>query len=197
MVKNQVVSDDLADPTETLITEFINHWENHWAEADRFGQSEKAMIRAHLYFAVARRYLATDGGELHFTKKELKQAIRSAVEVVKSTRASDRDDRVAGDICHNYVLRRLEGWEHRDDFSAEEMVTIRIKLYSEVMERYRKSGYTDLRATKREIQKATEMIDSIRQRRARQQRADDRDRTIRKAQREHGVLADACVVSDF
>ena len=83
MVRNHQVSDGQADPTETLITEFVEFWESSWKEADRYGQSERAMIRAHLYFAVARRHLATNGRELHFTKKELKQAIQYALHVVK------------------------------------------------------------------------------------------------------------------
>lgn len=197
MVRNHQVSDGQADPTETLITEFVEFWESSWKEADRYGQSERAMIRAHLYFAVARRHLATNGRELHFTKKELKQAIQSALHVVKSAKKVDRDDRIAGGICHAYIARWLEDWEGQADFSSEEMVTIRIKLYGDAMERYRKSGYSDLHVTKREVQRAAEMIESIRQRRERQQRADNRDKSIRKAQREHGRLADACVVSSI
>ncbi len=197
MVRNHQVSDGQADPTETLITEFVEFWESSWKEADRYGQSERAMIRAHLYFAVARRHLATNGRELHFTKKELKQAIQSALHVVKSAKKVDRDDRIAGGICHAYIARWLEDWEGQADFSSEEMVTIRIKLYGDAMERYRKSGYSDLHVTKREVQRAAEMIESIRQRRERQQRADNRDKSIRKAQRENGRLADACVVSSI
>lgn len=197
MVRNHQVSDGQADPTETLITEFVEFWESSWKEADRYGQSERAMIRAHLYFAVARRHLATNGRELHFTKKELKQAIQSALHVVKSAKKVDRDDRIAGGICHAYIARWLDDWEGQADFSSEEMVTIRIKLYGDAMERYRKSGYSDLHVTKREVQRAAEMIESIRQRRERQQRADNRDKSIRKAQREHGRLADACVVSSI
>ena len=197
MVRNHQVSDGQADPTETLITEFVEFWESSWKEADRFGQSERAMIRAHLYFAVARRHLATNGRELHFTKKELKQAIQSALHVVKSAKKVDRDDRIAGGICHAYIARWLDDWEGQADFSSEEMVTIRIKLYGDAMERYRKSGYSDLHVTKREVQRAAEMIELIRQRRERQQRADSRDKSIRKAQREHGRLADACVVSSI
>lgn len=197
MVKTQTVSDDLTDPTETLITEFVQFWEDHWKEADRFGRSERAMIRAHLYFAVARRYLATGGSELHFTKKELKRAIQSAVEVVKSTKKGDRDNFMSGVICGRYVSGLMNAWERREEFTEVELVTIRTKLYGDVMDRYRKSGFTNLHATKREIQRAVEVIESIRQRRVRQQRADDRDRTIRKAQREFGVLADSCVVSSF
>ncbi len=197
MVRNHQVSDGQADPTETLITEFVEFWESSWKEADRYGQSERAMIRAHLYFAVARRHLATNGRELHFTKKELKQAIQSALHVVKSAKKVDRDDRIAGGICHAYIARWLDDWEGQADFSSEEMVTIRIKLYGDAMERYRKSGYSDLHVTKREVQRAAEMIELIRQRRERQQRADSRDKSIRKAQREHGRLADACVVSSI
>ncbi len=197
MVRNHQVSDGQADPTETLITEFVEFWESSWKEADRYGQSERAMIHAHLYFAAARRHLATNGRELHFTKKELKQAIQSALHVVKSAKKVDRDDRIAGGICHAYIARWLEDWEGQADFSSEEMVTIRIKLYGDAMERYRKSGYSDLHVTKREVQRAAEMIESIRQRRERQQRADNRDKSIRKAQREHGRLADACVVSSI
>lgn len=197
MAKNHQVLDDQGDPTETLITKFVEFWEANWKEADRYGRSERAMIRAHLYLSVARRHLVTGGKELHFTKKELKQAVQSAVEVVKSTKKQDRDNRQAGNICHAYVWDLLVSWEGREEYSAEEMVTIRTKLYSDAMERYHKSGYSDLHVTRREIQRATEMIDSIRQRRERQQKADNRDRTIRKAQREHGRLADACVVSSF
>lgn len=194
MVKTTPASAEVIDPTEQLITEFIQFWEDHWSEAGHFDPSARAMIRAHLYLSVAKRYLLTCGGELHFTKKELKQAIRSAVEVVKQTRKKGRDDQVEGEICLRYICRLLDGWERREEFSEQELVAIRSKLFSDARDRYRNSGYSDLRVTKRELQKVVEMIESIRQRRERELRLDERDRRIRKGRREMGVLADSCTL---
>lgn len=192
MVKTKPVSDDLTDHTETLITEFIEFWEAHWSEADRFGRSERAMIRAHLYFAVARRYLATNGVEMRFTKKELKQAVQSAMEVVKSTKKPNRDDSVSGRICHGYLTRRLMFWDGREKFADEELVLIRARLYSNVVDRYSRSGFVDLYYTRRELQGAIEFVEVVREQDSRRAQADERDRKIRHARREMGVLAENC-----
>lgn len=194
MVKIKRVLVAELDSVEQLIADFIRYWGDNWPDAERYSQSEIDMISAHLYLSTAKRYLKTDGTELHFTKKELKQAIRHAVEVRQRAGYRDRDNRTREAVCLHYVVSFFNCWESRDDYSDEELIMMRTHLYSTAMERYCNSGFSVLHVTKREIQGTVEMAMSIRRRRERDARLDKRDHEIRQMRIEMGVLADTRVV---
>lgn len=182
--------------SDKLVMGFVRFWLDQWPEAEEYDQVKLATIYAHLCLVVSRRYFETNGKELRFTPKELEEVIKSATAPPERiVRRGGSKGQTMYEICFGYIAGLHRFGVVRDSYSKDELRVICGRLLGLVVDRYRKSNYTKLVVGKAELRDIDEWVESMRSRRARDARMDERDRRIKQTRRYMGVLADACTVT--
>lgn len=136
---------------------------------------------------VASNYLLT--GQIVFTKAELASATNYLITLDKKKVKKPKQSLGLSSQCLDFVNLWLAQWDMVNSYTADEIATIRTKLYSKVADNYSRSHNTQLAFTKKDLSDSLAFIDSIRHKRRVEAHADARDQEIRKARTQYGLIA--------
>ena len=124
VVRSSVANE--AIEVDSLVIDYLKCWERSWSSKCTYSEDELRSIRCSLFGAVMRRYVRS--GEMSFTRSELKQAIRSAKEIIKPVKTK-QISKTVDPICYGFVSLFFSDWHESAQFSQEEQNIIFAHLY--------------------------------------------------------------------
>ena len=189
VVRSSVANE--AIEVDSLVIDYLKCWERSWSSKCTYSEDELRSIRCSLFGAVMRRYVRS--GEMSFTRSELKQAIRSAKEIIKPVKTK-QISKTVDPICYGFVSLFFSDWHESAQFSQEEQNIIFAHLYASVSTRYESTNRTKLKFTKRELKYAEECALKNRARLEKEDRQDERDRKIRGLRAKYGSAVESKVL---